>query len=87
MFHNWYDTGAVFSLERWTEKVQYATMGNTTFLEAYERSGRILNISAVSMEEHSPPKLFNYRNAPDVVIYTAILASSAIPGRILDLSF
>jgi predicted acylesterase/phospholipase RssA len=80
MFSNFRRTGATFNLDRWTEKLQWLTKGDTTFLEAYERTGRILNISATSMEEHSPPKLFNYRTAPDVVIYTAVLASSAIPG-------
>jgi hypothetical protein len=56
------------------------TKGKTTFMEAYQRTGRILNISVVSNEPHSQTKLLNYLTAPDVVIASAVVASSAIPG-------
>lgn len=51
-----------------------------TFREAYEKSGRILSISVVSSGDRSPPLLLNYQSTPDVLIHSAVLASSAIPG-------
>lgn len=72
--------GVLFDADEWAEKTQWITKGSTTFLEAYKRTGRILNITAVPMESHSPPKLLNYLTTPDTVIWTAVLASSAVPG-------
>jgi hypothetical protein len=74
--------GTAFPLEIFFDIIQWYTKGPTTFLEAYQATGRILCISVVSSEPRSPPKLLNYLTAPDVLISTAILASSAIPGVI-----
>ncbi|KAL8755740.1 MAG: hypothetical protein Q9184_004709 [Pyrenodesmia sp. 2 TL-2023] len=54
--------------------------GSTTFREAYERTGRILNVSCVPSDPHSPTILTNYLTAPDCVIWSAVLASAAVPG-------
>ena len=51
-----------------------------TFLEAYQRTGRILNVSCVPSDPHSPTILANYLTAPDTVIWSALLASAAVPG-------
>lgn len=51
-----------------------------TFKEAYLRTGRILNISVIPADRHSPTKLLNYVTAPDTVIWSALLASAAVPG-------
>lgn len=51
-----------------------------TFKEAYERSGRILNISAIPSDPTSPAILLNYLTAPDCVIWSSLLASAAVPG-------
>lgn len=67
-----------------------------TFKEAYMRTGRILNISVIPADRHSyecfktgerltdfpsrPTKLLNYMTAPDTLIWTALLASAAVPG-------
>lgn len=56
------------------------TKGSLTFLEAYERTGRILNISVIPYDPHSPPKLLNYLTTPDCVVWSAVIASAAIPG-------
>ncbi len=78
--HRLWHTGAIYDPEHWIPKLEWITRGDLTFLEAYERTGRILNITVVSTQEHSPAKLLNYKTAPDVVIYSAVLASSAVPG-------
>ena len=73
--------GVLFDLPRWEKKMQvHITKGNTTFLEAYRLTGRILNISVASEEKFSPPLLLNYKTTPNVVIWSAVLASAAVPG-------
>ena len=51
-----------------------------TFLEAYEKTGRILNISVSPADPHQFPRLLNYLSSPNVLVRQAALASSAIPG-------
>ncbi|KAJ3116099.1 hypothetical protein HK098_006712 [Nowakowskiella sp. JEL0407] len=75
----------LFSFEDWYTKVLDILKGpdhdgNITFMEAYKRTGRILNISVVPDEPYAYSKQLNYVTAPDVVIATATIASSAIPG-------
>ncbi|SCZ88763.1 BZ3500_MvSof-1268-A1-R1_Chr10-3g03080 [Microbotryum saponariae] len=73
-------TGARFEATHWARKASFFTMGNMTFREAFERTGRILNISVIPYDTHSPTKLLNYLTAPDCVIYSASIASSAVPS-------
>lgn len=80
MAKRFFQTGALFDIDEWREKMYWVTNGNTTFLESYQRTGRILNITVVSCDSHSPPKLLNYVTAPNVVVWSAVLASSSIPG-------
>ncbi|KAG0315857.1 hypothetical protein BGZ99_007235 [Dissophora globulifera] len=72
--------GSRFDAEDWARKVQWITKGSLTFLEAYERTGRILNVSVIPYDPHSPPKLLNYLTTPDCVVWSAVIASAAIPG-------
>ncbi|HKX56567.1 MAG TPA: DUF3336 domain-containing protein [Xanthomonadales bacterium] len=51
-----------------------------TFLEAYEKTGRILNISVSPADPNQFPRLLNYLTSPNVLIRQAALASSAVPG-------
>jgi TAG lipase/steryl ester hydrolase/phospholipase A2/LPA acyltransferase len=53
---------------------------NLTFLEAYEKTRRILNISVSPADPHQFPRLLNYLTAPNVLIRRATLASCAFPG-------
>ncbi|KAI9260158.1 acyl transferase/acyl hydrolase/lysophospholipase [Sporodiniella umbellata] len=73
-------TGSLFDVENWCREAMWFCQGSMTFKEAYEKTGRIFNVSVVPHEPHSPPKLLNYITAPDCVIWSAVLASSAIPG-------
>lgn len=76
----WAKTGAQFDAVDWAVRSKFFTRGSTTFKEAYERTGRILSISVIPNDVHSPPKLINYLTAPDTVIWSALLASAAVPG-------
>lgn len=75
-----YRTGARFDLIQWAEKAQFFTMGSLTFAEAYARTGKVLNISVIPSDRHSPVKLLNYHTAPNCIIWSSLLASAAVPG-------
>ncbi|KAJ3515113.1 hypothetical protein NLJ89_g1967 [Agrocybe chaxingu] len=79
-FRRFWKTGARFDSVTWARKCAFFTRGSMTFKEAYMRTGRILNISVIPADRHSPTKLLNYMTAPDTVIWSALLASAAVPG-------
>lgn len=62
------------------KEVAMNNMGEYTFQEAYDRTGRIINITAAPMNNYDPPRLLNYLTAPHVCVWSAALASCAIPG-------
>lgn len=51
-----------------------------TFQEAFERTGRHLNISVAPAEKHQNGRLLNAITSPNVFIREAVLASCAVPG-------
>ena len=51
-----------------------------TFQEAYEKTGRSINISISPAEPRQTSRLLNHIASPNVMIRSAVLASSAIPG-------
>ena len=62
-----------------------ANVGDLTFLEAYRRTHRILNITVTSPGTTSSSgdgagQILNYLTAPNVIVWTAVLASCSIPG-------
>ncbi|PSR73374.1 hypothetical protein PHLCEN_2v10666 [Hermanssonia centrifuga] len=79
-FKRFWNTGARFDSVQWARKSAFFTRGSMTFREAYIRTGRILNVSVIPADRHSPTKLLNYLTAPDTVIWSALLASAAVPG-------
>jgi predicted acylesterase/phospholipase RssA len=76
----WICTGARFDSIDWARRCCWFTRGSMTFKEAYLRTGRILNISCVPSDPHTPSLLLNYLTAPDCCIFSAVLASAAVPG-------
>ncbi|KAK3380072.1 hypothetical protein B0T24DRAFT_181844 [Lasiosphaeria ovina] len=76
----WWTTGARFDSVDWAKQCAWWTRGSMTFREAYERTGRILNVSCIPADPHSPTILCNYLTSPDCVIWSAVLASAAVPG-------
>jgi len=77
----WLKHGYCFDRDNWIVQMRTnITKGDTTFLEAYKMTGRIINISVTGTSKYSPTMLLNYRSAPDVVIWSAVLASSAFPN-------
>lgn len=76
----WWKTGARFDSVDWARRSCWFTLGDMTFKEAYQRTGRILNVSTVPADPHSPVILCNYITSPDCLIWSALLASAAVPG-------
>ena len=76
----WWRTGARFDSLEWARHCSWFCRGSTTFREAYERTGRILNVTCVPSDPHTPTILTNYLTAPDCVVWSAVLASAAVPG-------
>lgn len=56
-------------------------LGDWTFEEAYDRTGRIINVSvSPSLSSFDSMMLLNYLTAPKVLLWSAASASCAIPG-------
>lgn len=51
-----------------------------TFAEAYEKTGRSINISVSPAEPQQTSRLLNHIASPNVLIRSAVMASCAIPG-------
>lgn len=57
-----------------------AAIPDLTFQEAYELTGRQLNVSIAPAERHQTSRLLNAITSPNVYIREAVMASSAVPG-------
>jgi TAG lipase / steryl ester hydrolase / phospholipase A2 / LPA acyltransferase len=53
---------------------------DVTFQEAYEISGKHLNVSVAPAEKHQNGRLLNAIASPNVLVREAVLASCAVPG-------
>ncbi|EOA82180.1 triacylglycerol lipase [Exserohilum turcicum] len=65
------------------EQVLRANVGDLTFEEAYARTKRVLNITVTTSSGGSVPNLLNYLTAPNVLIWSAALASNATSSSTL----
>ncbi|KAK9804424.1 hypothetical protein WJX72_011952 [[Myrmecia] bisecta] len=54
-------------------------LGDETLLQAYQRTGRVLNVAVTAADTNEPPRILNYLTAPNVVIWSAVACSSAFP--------
>ncbi|KAI0195461.1 hypothetical protein F4808DRAFT_330259 [Astrocystis sublimbata] len=59
------------------EECVKANLGDLTFEEAFHRSKRVLNITVATAAQDGIPTLLNYITAPNVLIWTAAVASNA----------
>lgn len=63
------------------EECVRANVGDLTFEEAYARTKRVLNITVATSSRGGVPNLLNYITAPNVLIWSAALASNASSTR------
>ncbi len=56
-----------------------ANVPSITFKEAYEHSGRVLNVTVSPTRSRQKPRVLNHLTAPDVMVTHSALASCAMP--------
>jgi len=57
-----------------------AMIPDMTFQEAFELTGRMINVTIAPLEEYQSSRLMNAITSPNVLIRSAVLASCAVPG-------
>ena len=57
-----------------------SNIGDYSFLEAYQRTGRSINISVSPVKEHQNSRLLSGYTTPHILLWSGALASSAVPG-------
>ncbi len=60
--------------------VEQFTDPRTTFREAFEKTGRFINISVAPSEQHQRSRILNVITAPNVTLASAARATGSIPG-------
>lgn len=79
----YWKTGTLLNVHVLSKAIRDA-IGDITFLEAFHRTGRIVNITVSPAGAGSGgndfPMLLNYLTAPQVLLWSASVASCAIPG-------
>jgi TAG lipase / lysophosphatidylethanolamine acyltransferase len=69
-------TGHIFNI-RVLQECAKDNLGDITFEEAFAKTGRILNVTVALPNEVGIPQLLNYITAPHVLIWSAVVASTA----------
>lgn len=69
-------TGHIFNT-RVLEESARDNLGNLTFEEAFAKTSRILNVTVALPNEAGTPQLLNYLTTPHVLIWSAVVASTA----------
>lgn len=62
------------------ERCLTENIGDYSFVEAFDRSKRIVCVTVSPGEPHQHGRLLNYLTAPHVLLRRAVLASCAVPG-------
>ena len=79
----WLSRGYLFDVNDWMVKLRRDfTKGDVTFAEAFSMTRRTVNITITSVSKYVPSIILNHKSTPDVIIWSAILASSAMPNII-----
>ncbi len=70
---------AVYDPGRLAEVIRHNN-GDYTFAQAFERSGRAVNVSISPTRTRQKPRVLNHLTTPDVTLLSAAVASSSVPG-------
>jgi len=71
--------GVILDMEILQQRVR-ETIGDYTFREAFDRTGRSVSITVSPKQAHEAPLVLNHVLHPDVLIWSAAAASCGIPG-------
>ncbi|MCA9535809.1 MAG: DUF3336 domain-containing protein [Myxococcales bacterium] len=72
-------TRAVYDPQRLAEVIAHNN-GDYTFAQAFERSGRAVNVSISPTRKRQKPRVLNHLTTPEVTLLSAAVASSSVPG-------
>ena len=62
------------------ENIVAGLIPDMTFQEAYEKTGRQINVSVAPAEAHQTSRLLNAITSPNVFVRSAVIASCSVPG-------
>ncbi|MBK9623429.1 MAG: DUF3336 domain-containing protein [Rhodocyclaceae bacterium] len=65
---------------RQLEQFLRTNIGEVTFEEAFKKTRRMINITVSPVAKNLQPHLLNYLTTPHLLIWSAVLASCAVPG-------
>jgi TAG lipase / lysophosphatidylethanolamine acyltransferase len=71
-----WQSGHIFNI-RVLEECAHDNLGDITFEEAFAKTNRILNVTVALPNEIGIPQLLNYITAPHVLVWSAVVASTA----------
>lgn len=71
--------GKGFADQKQLEKFLRTNIGEYTFEEAYERTGRHINVTVSPVQKHQKARLMNELTSPYALLWNAVLASCAVP--------
>ncbi|MBK9498088.1 MAG: DUF3336 domain-containing protein [Leptospiraceae bacterium] len=74
-----FNQGSVMDPKQLMEHI-HSNIGDYTFKEAFEKTGRVLNISVSATRKRQRPRVLNHLTTPNLLIEQSALASCAIPG-------
>jgi TAG lipase / steryl ester hydrolase / phospholipase A2 / LPA acyltransferase len=73
------NAGSVMDPSQLMEHIE-SNIGDFTFKEAFQKTGRTLNISVSATRKRQRPRVLNHFSTPSLLIEHSALASCAIPG-------
>ncbi len=71
--------GEGFAEQPQLERFLRTNIGEYSFEEAYLRTGRHINVTVSPVQLHQKPRLMNELTAPYLLVWSAVLASCAVP--------
>lgn len=71
--------GEGFADQKQLETFLRRNIGEYTFEEAFERTGRHVNVTVSPVHEHQKSRLMNELTSPYLLLWSAVLASCAVP--------
>ncbi len=61
------------------KKFLIKNLGDTTFQEAFQKSGLHINVAVAPYDASQDSRIMNSFTAPDLLVWSAVLASCAVP--------
>ncbi|KAI9033022.1 acyl transferase/acyl hydrolase/lysophospholipase [Hyaloraphidium curvatum] len=78
IFHRMATEGVLYDVEVLLQSLR-DNIGELTFQEAFNKTRRILNITVSPGSSFEMPRVLNYLTSPNVIIWSAVAASCALP--------